>query len=98
MFGNYVYEQSAAAYTNRILLMDADRLEASTNYTACFERHGFRIVHYTDDLSFRIEEEENWKGNDGKIAVIASPGRYIPYDIQKRGKTYWVTKKNLFPT
>ena len=97
MFSNYVYEQSAAAYTDRIILIDADHLEQTTNYSACFQAEGFRMIRYTDDLSFRISEERAWKSDEGKLAILADPDQYIPYDILQRGKTYYVTKKILFP-
>ena len=58
MFADYVYEQSAANYTNKILLVDADNLYEHTRFTDSFKAHGFEIVVYNDDLSFRIEYEE----------------------------------------
>lgn len=97
MFSNYVYEQSAAAYTDRIILIDADHLEPTMNYSACFRDEGFRMIRYLDDLSFRISEERAWKSDEGKLAILADPDQYIPYDILQRGKTYYVTKKILFP-
>ena len=69
MFSNYVYEQSAAAYTDRIILIDADHLEQTTNYSACFQAEGFRMIRYTDDLSFRISEERAISCKEEKLIM-----------------------------
>jgi len=88
---------SSAEYTNRILLIDADHLEKSTNYSTDFQLHGFEIVRYKDDLSFRIEYEEKLKSSDGKLAIIAESEQYIPYDVRRMLIVYAVTLKSLFP-
>ncbi len=97
MFADYVYEKSAAAYTNRILLIDAEGLLDSTNCAESFSAHGFEIIRYKDDLSFRIEYEGKFKSQDGKIAVIAHPDQYIPYDLRRRMRTYVISLASLFP-
>lgn len=97
MFGEYVYKMSSAEYTNRILLMDTDHLEDSTNYSADFQARGFEIVRYKDDLSFRIEGEEKLKSNNGKLAILAESEQYIPYDVRRRLVAYAVSLQGLFP-
>ena len=59
MFGDYVFRMSSAEYANRILLVDVDHLEESTDYSAGFLAHGFEVVRYTDDLHFRIRRKNN---------------------------------------
>ena len=97
MFGNYVYEMSSAQYEDRILLIDDDNLEETTNYSADFFAHGFEVVKYTDDLSFRIEYEEKLKKTGDKIIVVARSDNYIPYDIRRRLRAYLISLSNLFP-
>jgi len=71
MFGDYVFEKSAAQYTDKILLLDDENLNSRANYISAFSAHGFEIVRYTDDLTFRIEYEEKMKTSGGKLAVVA---------------------------
>ena len=97
MFGDYVFRMSSAEYSNRILLVDVDHLEGSTNYSAGFLAHGFEVVRYTDDLHFRIEYEEKLKAGNEKIAVIAESEQYIPYDLRRRLTAYAVSLSTLFP-
>jgi len=54
MFGDYVFEKTAAQYTKKMMLVDADHLEEKVHYSAVFQAHGFRTVAYTDDLNFRV--------------------------------------------
>jgi len=49
MFGDYVFEKTAAQYTKKMMLVDADHLEEKAHYSAVFQAHGFRTVVYTDD-------------------------------------------------
>jgi hypothetical protein len=97
MFGNYVYEKSSAQYADRILLIDNDNLEEATNYSAVFYTHGFEVIKYKDDLSFRIEYEEKLKNAIGKIAVFAQSEKYIPYDIRQRLRDCIISFSSLFP-
>lgn len=97
MFGNYVYEMSSAQYADRILLIDDDNLEETTNYSADFFTHGFEVVKYTDALSFRIEYEDKLKKAGEKIVVVARSEKYIPYDIRRRLRAYVISLTNLFP-
>ena len=97
MFGDYVFRMSSAEYANRILLVDVDHLEESTNYSAGFLAHGFEVVRYTDDLHFRIDYEDKLKAETSKIAVIAGSEQYIPYDLRRRLTVYAVSLSKLFP-
>lgn len=97
MFGDYVFRMSSAEYANRILLVDVDHLEESTDYSAGFLAHGFEVVRYTDDLHFRIDYEEKLKAGNEKIAVIAESEQYIPYDLRRRLTAYAVSLSKLFP-
>ena len=97
MFGDYVFRMSSAEYANRILLVDVDHLEESTNYSAGFLAHGFEVVRYTDDLHFRIDYEDKLKAGTSKIAVIAGAEQYIPYDLRRRLTVYAVSLSKLFP-
>lgn len=97
MFGDYVLKQAAAEYNNRILLIDDEGLEELTHYSADFQAHGFEVVHYTDDLTFRIEYEDKLKNTANKLLVLAHSGSYIPYDLQRRLRVYLLSMDRLFP-
>lgn len=97
MFGDYVFENSAAQYTENILLLDDEDLNSRADFTAAFSAHGFDIVRYTDDLTFRIEYEEKLKTPGLKLAILARSSQYIPYDVRRRLTTYKVSLENLFP-
>ncbi len=97
MFADYVYEKSSAKYVDRILLIDADHLAEDTRFTDGFKAHGFEIVVYHDDLSFRIEYEEKIKFKDDRIAVVVTPEQYVPYDLRQRLTVYVVSLADLFP-
>lgn len=97
MFGDYVFEKSSAQYTEKILLLDDENLNSRANYISAFSAHGFEIVRYTDDLTFRIEYEEKLKSFGEKLAVIAHTEQYIPYDVRRRLSTYMVSLEKLFP-
>ena len=97
MFGDYVFEKSSAQYTDKILLLDDENLNSRANYISAFSAHGFEIVRYTDDLTFRIEYEEKLKSSGEKLAVIAHTEQYIPYDVRRRLSAYMVSIGKLFP-
>jgi hypothetical protein len=97
VFGIYVYDKSSAQYADKILLLDDDHLEETTNYSSVFLAHGFEVIKYIDDLSFRIEFEKKLKNSGDKIAVIAQSEVYLPYDIRSRLRAYDITLSNLFP-
>ncbi len=97
MFGDYVLKQAAAEYNNRILLIDDEGLDEATHYSADFQAHGFEVVHYTDDLTFRIEYENKLKSKKDKLLVLAHSNIYIPYDVQRRLRAYIVSMDRLFP-
>ena len=97
MFGNYVYEKSSAQYEDKILLIDDESLEETTNYSADFLTHGFEVVRYKDDLSFRLEYEEKVKDGEDKIVVIAKSDSYVPYDMWRRLRGYGLSLNKLFP-
>ena len=97
MFGDYVFEKSSAQYTDKILLLDDEDLNSRANYISAFSAHGFEIVRYTDDLTFRIEYEEKLKKSGEKLVVIARSEQYIPYDVRRRLSAYSVSLEKLFP-
>lgn len=97
MFGDYVLEESSAQYENKILLVDDNDLEATTHYKADFLAHGFEVIRYSNDLSFRMEYEDKLNTSDKKIVVVAHSSDYVPYDIQKRLRAYTLSLSRLFP-
>lgn len=97
MFGDYVFEKSSAQYFDKILLFDDENLNEKANYISSFSTHGFEIVNYKDDLSFRIEYEEKLKTEELKMAIIARTEQYIPYDVRQRLLVYRVSLNKLFP-
>lgn len=97
MFGDYVLKQVAAEYNNRILLIDDEGLDEATHYSSDFQAQGFEVVHYTDDLTFRIDYEDKLKNSENKLLVISHSGSYIPYDLQRRLRAYILSMDRLFP-
>ena len=97
MFGDLVYRMASGDYTNQILLIDVDHLEGRTNYSEGFIQHGFQVIRYVDDLSFRIQYGEQLMDQDRKTVIVANPGQYIPYDMRRRMSAYAVSLSKLFP-
>ena len=99
MFGQYIYEKTYASNTSRMLFIDEDGLEEQTHYTDEFEHRGFQILHYKDDLSFRIDWEDKFKSGQDKYLILAGPKVYIPYDVLKACGSYRfrISLMNLFP-
>jgi hypothetical protein len=97
MFADYVFEMSSAQYADKILLIDDENLNSRTDYAAAFLAHGFEIVHYTDDLSFRLNYVGKLKTAGVKLAIFAKSEDYVPYDIQQQLRIYRVTLAGLFP-
>lgn len=97
MFGSFVFEKSAAAYTNRLMLIDTDRLENVTHYCAYFEERGFQIIRYEDDLHFRAKHSDVLENNEGKVLLLVQPGVYVPFDVIRRFKCVDVSISSLFP-
>jgi len=97
MFGAYVYELSSAEYEKHVLLIDEDGLEEKTRYSTFFAAQGFRIVKYENDLIYRSRIEDMVREGQQKILMIARPGVYIPYDVQKTFRTTRLGLAKLFP-
>ena len=97
MFGEYVFEKSNAAYEQKVLLLDDDGLERITRYASVFAAHGFEIVPYKDDLSFRLSYTDAMHDKNRKLAIIGTSKDYIPYDVMRRASSFRVTYRNLFP-
>ncbi len=97
MFASLLYEKSSAAYEKHILLIDEDSLEQNTNYCAYFSTKGFEVIHYENDLVYRIKTEEKVKNGEDRILLIAKPGVYIPYDVQKSFRITKVSLTRIFP-
>ena len=88
MFGEYVYENSPAAYANLIWINDADRLNRIAAYSSAFTEHGFEVVEYQDDLSFRIEYEKKVKSGNEKLAVMNYGKAYV--DVVELGGQHYL--------
>lgn len=97
MFGDYVLKESSAEYSNQILVIDDENMDETTHYSADFQAHGFEVVRYIDDLTFRIEYEEKLKSKDEKLVVLARSNSYIPYDLRRRLRSYILSMDRLFP-
>lgn len=97
MFGDYVFEKSAGQYKKKICLIDSDDLEAKARYSSVFQTHGFRIVHYIDDLTFRVNYSALLDSNEQKVIIIAAPDCYIPYDVLEKCYVCKLSYKFLFP-
>lgn len=97
MFGDYVFEKSSAPYTTKILLIDDEGLNEKTDYLSAFSAHGFSIINYQDDLTFRIQDEHRLKDTYTKLVIIARSDQYVPYDIIHKVTVFKVTTEELFP-
>ena len=97
MFADLLYEKSSAAYEKHVLLIEEDALEDKTEYCVYFAGKGFQIIRYENDLVYRVKYEEAVKAGEAKILMLASPGVYIPYDVQQCFRTFKVSLANLFP-
>lgn len=93
-FSRYVFEQTPARYSDKILVLDDDHLKE--NIDVEFQSEGFEIIEYMDDVSFRIEHETELKIEGKKMAVFAESHKYIPYDLLRRMTTYSISMRNLF--
>lgn len=97
MFAGYLFEKSAAAYTNRLMLIDTDQLENATHYCAYFEERGFQVIRYEDDLHFRSEYSDVLENEVGKVLLLVQPGAYVPFDVIRRFKCVDVSVGSLYP-
>ena len=97
MFAEYVYKNVDAAYNKKLLLIDADGLDERTHYSAYFEAKGYRVISFTDDLTFRAEHDDVMQNVENRYLLIAKNGIYIPYDVQKKFQCYTLTVSGLFP-
>ena len=97
MFSAYVYELSSAEYEKLVLLIDEDGLEEKTGYSTFFVQQGFKIVKYENDLVYRSKTEGMVREGQQKILMIARPGVYIPYDVQRTFRTTKLSIEKLFP-
>lgn len=95
MLGDYVYDESGAAFSQAVLLVDHG-VEARCDYLEAFTRCGFTVVRWVDDLSFRVSWEAKLKGG-AKLAVAARSEDYVPYDLARFMRRYDVSLSALFP-
>ena len=97
MFGDYVFRKSSARYNKRILIFDSGELNWGKLYEDAFHAEGFEVIHYSNDLDFRIHFEEKLKSNVSKMLVIASQCQYIPYDLRSAMSVFTLSIKTIFP-
>ena len=97
MFGDYVFEKTAGQYKKKICLIDYDNLEAKARYSSVFQAHGFHVVHYIDDLTFRVNYSVLLDSNEQKMVIIAASDCYIPYDVLGKCYVCKLSYKYLFP-
>ena len=97
MFGDYVFEKSSAQYKEKLLIRDDENLNGKTDYISAFSAHGFEIINYADDLTFRIKYEELLKVSGKKIVILAQTEQYVPFDVLRRLDVYDVSLDRLFP-
>lgn len=95
MLGEYIFNESSAMYCTSVLLVDHG-VESRAEYSYAFERRGFTVVRWEDDLTFRIDWEDALKAGK-KLAVIALDDAYVPYDLAQLMQRYDVSLGGLFP-
>ena len=96
LFDQFVFDQTPAKYSDKVLLWDDEHLRDKKNIDAQFRANGFEIIEYTDDLTFRIEHEEAVKTEGKKLAVFADSKSYVPYDLLKRLMAYKLSMQSIF--
>ncbi|WP_108775981.1 PglZ domain-containing protein [Lactimicrobium massiliense] len=97
MFGDYVYEQSAANWDHKLLIEDYSGIGFAASCTDVFLRNGFHIIPYLDDLSFRLNSYDELLDQDKKIVVLLEERKYVPYDVSRRLHCYQLSFEKLFP-
>lgn len=96
MIAEYLYEKSAAEFSNRVLLMDFDDLDSLVHYSTFFSQNGFNIIRYNNDLQLRIEHEDAIYSNTGKYLLIITKECYVPFDVIRRYKCTNISLSSLF--
>ncbi len=97
MFEKYIVDQSPAAYADKVLVVDDEKLREKYDIAAEFENRGHKPVLYRDDLDFRINYEQELRSDNEKMAVFAESKQFIPYDLLKRMSAYSIGMSKLFP-
>lgn len=81
MFNGYFLDITSAQYEDKILIIDTINLRAKVDYMDILRKNGFELVFYTNDLQLRLDLESC--KNAEKIAILAKPKDYVPYDIKQ---------------
>lgn len=97
MFEKYIVDQSPAAYADKVLIVDDEKLREKYDIAGEFEQRGHKPVLYKDDLDFRVNHEKELKSEKNKMAVFAESKQYIPYDLLKRMNAYSIGMSKFFP-
>lgn len=97
MFQNIVFEKSMAKYNDKIIVIDDFGFERKTGFSVTFEKYGYEVILYEDDISFRIKHGSKITKENSKLLVIANTSQYIPFDIRKKCFVWKFSHTNLFP-
>jgi hypothetical protein len=97
VFGDYVYEQSAANWDHKLLIEDFSGIGSTDSCMEVFRRNGFVIIPYSDDLSFRLNGYDKLLDQDQKLVVLLNERKYVPYDMIRRLRCYQLSFEKLFP-
>lgn len=95
MFNGYFLNKASAQYEDRLLVLDAINLQGKVDYMTILKKNGFELVLYQNDLQLRLDLESCKLAE--KIAIIAHPKDYIPYDIKQRYFCFEIKLESLFP-
>ena len=95
MFNGYFLDITSAQYEDKILIIDTINLRAKVDYMDILRKNGFELVFYANDLQLRLDLESC--KNAEKIAILAQPKDYIPYDIKQRYFSFEIKYESLFP-
>ena len=94
MFDGYFLNKVSAQYEDRLLIIDTINLQAKVDYMSILKKNGFDLVLYQNDLQLRLDLECRKAAE--KIAIIAHPMDYIPYDIRQRFFCFELKLESLF--
>lgn len=80
----------------RIIIRDEENLFSGNDCASFFQRKGFYVINYVNDIDFRVEHERDFKENDKKWLIVAEKKAYIPYDIISLCSEFLISYSSVF--
>lgn len=96
MFKNHVLRFIDYKNQNKLIIRDEEDINRKAHYLDSLSAYGFKVVYYTDDLSFRIDYEDDFKDDTKRMAIIDTNDSYIPFDILSKARCVHLSIDILF--